>query len=474
MTRHFRVLIAFAAAWLLSGGGAHVAAAQAVSEELLAPLASVYMQAIRPGEEAALHLELYRAVLEHVEFKYVRKVDVTEFLAAAIAKIEPLEPHTGDPAEVFERSINAALASLDPHSRYIDPQTRSRERTAAFDSYGGLGLEVNMVEGVLRVIATLPGTPAERAGLKSGDLIVRLDEQPVLGMPIDAAVARLRGEPGTPVVLTIQRTGDAGEFNVSLVRETARSPALSWSTEGEVLVLRLSSFTGAVAAAIETAVADAIATQPPRGIVLDLRGNLGGSFREAVKTADAFLGEGEIGSLEGRSFNRRTWRADTAQLLGGVPMVVLIDQYSASATELVAAALQDNGRATILGQRSCGKGSVQDTIALGRERGVLRLTTTLYYGPSGRLLQRTGVSPDIELMPAPQTTAEAGRREADRPRALPGADEPPPPKARVEESRCAATRANTDPALACALAFLEAGDIGAFLMSLEVEKAAAR
>lgn len=387
MTRHFRILVAFSAAWLLCAGGAPIAAARGASEELLAPLASVYMQAVRPGEEAELHLELYREVLQDVQFKYVRDVDVTEFVAAAIAEIEPLEPHAGDPAEVFKRSINAALASLDPHSRYIDSQSHSRERSAAF------------------------------------------------------------------------------------VRETARSESLSWNMQDDVLVLRLSSFTGAIAAAIATAVADAIATRPPRGIVLDLRGNLGGLFREAVKTADAFLGGGEIGSLEGRSYTRRTWRADAVQLLGGVPMVVLVDQHSASAAELVAAALQDNGRATILGQRSNGKGSVQDTIALGRDRGVLRLTTTLYYGPSGRLLQRTGIGPDIELVHAPETTAEAGRREADRPRALPGADEPLPPKARVEQSHCATARANTDVALACALAFLEAGDIAAFLMSLETVNA---
>jgi C-terminal processing protease CtpA/Prc len=386
MTRRFRILAAFTAAWLLSAGGTPIAAAHAVSEELLAPLASRYMQAVRPGEEAELHLELYRSVLESVQFKYVREVDVSEFVAAAIAEIEPLEPHAGDPAEVFKQSINAALASLDPHSRYIDSQSHGRARSAA-------------------------------------------------------------------------------------VRETARSESLSWRMQDDVLVLRLSSFTGAVAAAIATAVADASATRPPRGIVLDLRGNLGGLFHEAVKTADAFLGEGEIGSLEGRSYSRRTWQADSAQLLGGVPMVVLIDQHSASASELVAAALQDNGRATILGQRSNGKGSVQDTIALGSDRGVLRLTTTLYYGPSGRLVQRTGLGPDIELVPAPETPAEAGRREADRPRALPGADEPPPPKARVEQSRCANTRANTESALACALAFLDAGDIAAFLVSLEAPNA---
>src|SRR5262245_42927301 len=351
------------------------------------------MQAVRPGESAESHLQLYREVLQHVQLRYVREVDATQFVAAALAKIESLEPHTGDPAEIFKQSINAALATLDPYSRYIDPQTYNAQRS---------------------------------------------------------------------------------EFSVSLLREPARSRSLSWSMQGEVIVLRLSSFSGAVSGAIETAVAEASATQPPRGIVLDLRGNLGGSFRGAVETADAFLGEGEIGSLEGRSYRRRTWRADSAQLLRGVPMVVLIDRHSASASELGGAALQDNGRATILGERSYGKGSVQDTIALGRDKGALRLTTTLYYGPSGRLLQRTGIGPDIELLPLPATAAEAGRREADRPRALAGAEEPLPPQARIEQSRCAMARTDTDPALACALAFLEAGDAGAFLTSLEAEKAGAR
>jgi carboxyl-terminal processing protease len=149
-----------------------------------------------------------------------------------------------------------------------------------------------------------------------------------------------------------------------------------------------------------------------------------------------------------------------------VPMVVLIDGRSASASELVAAALQENGRATVMGQRSFGKGSVQSTVSLGADKGALRLTTALYYGPSGRSVQRTGVGPDIELVAAPGNTAGARRREADRAQALPGADEPLPPKARVEQSRCAAAQANVDPALACALAFLDAGGIDTFLKSV--------
>ncbi len=278
----------------------------------------------------------------------------------------------------------------------------------------------------------------------------------------------MRGEPGTPIELTIRRAGQADEFSVSLVRETIRTQVLRWSMEGEVLVLRLASFTGPVSAAMEKAIAEATATRQPRGIVLDMRGNPGGMFRQAVATADAFLGEGEIVSLSGRNpANRRTWQANAAELLAGVPMVVLIDGRSASASELVAAALQENGRATVMGQRSFGKGSVQSVVSLGADKGALRLTTALYYGPSGRSVQRTGVGPDIELVAAPANTAGARRREADRAQALPGADEPLPPKARVEQSRCAAAQANVDPALACALAFLDAGAIDTFLVTLE-------
>jgi carboxyl-terminal processing protease len=226
---------------------------------------------------------------------------------------------------------------------------------------------------------------------------------------------------------------------------------------------------------MEKAIADATATRQPRGVILDLRGNGGGLFRQAVMTADAFLGEGVIVSLRGRTASdRRTWQADPVELLAGVPMVVLIDGRSASASELVAAALQENGRATVMGQRTFGKGSVQSILSLGTNKGALRLTTSLYQGPSGRSVQRTGVGPDIELVAPPGNAAGVRRREADQPQALPGADEPLPPKARVEQSRCAPAQANVDAALACALAFLDAGGIDTFLVALEpVESAAA-
>lgn len=466
MTRLLRFLRAPAAAWLLTAAGVSFAAAP-VTDELLAPLTSAYLRAVKPGDQAQAHRDLFGTVLRRVDRSYAREVDVTVMISAALKTLEPLAPGSGEPAEVFGKAINAGLGSLDPHSRYLDPRAASLQRSSITGSFGGLGLQVEMVEGLVRVVAATPGMPAARAGLRTGDLIVGFDDQPVQGMTLMDAIFRMRGEPGTSVALMIRRVQHEDVFPVSLVRELIRSEPVRWSMEGEVLVLRLATFTGPVSAAMEKAIADATAKGTPRAIVLDLRGNGGGLLREAVRTADAFLGQGEIVSLRGRAAgNRRSWHADAEEQLASVPMVVLIDGRSASASELVAAALQENGRATIMGQRSFGKGSVQSTISLGDGKGALRLTTALYQGPSGRSVQLTGVGPDVELVPVPVPGARSRRREADRANALPAAEEPLPPRARVEESRCAPARKD-DPGLACALAFLNAGGIDAFLMASE-------
>ncbi len=472
MTPLIRVLVALAAAWMLTAGVC-LAASPPVTDELLAPLTSAYMRAVKTGEQAELHRELFGTVLRRVHRSYANEVDIPGLIAAALKVIEPLAPQTGEPADVFSKAINAALGSLDPHSRYLDARAQSNQRSRLTGSFGGLGLQVEMEDGLVRVVTPIADTPAARAGLRSGDLIVRVDDQPVLGMALADAISQMRGQPGTSITLMIRRPGHEDEFKVSLVRDTIRTQALRWSMEGGVLVLRLASFTGSLSAMMEQAIADATAVATPHAVVLDMRGNPGGMFQQAVVTADAFLGAGEIVSLRGRTAgNRRSWQADAVEHLAGVPMVVLIDGRSASAAELVAAALQENGRATVMGQRSFGKGSVQSIVSLGADKGALRLTTALYHGPSGRTVQRTGVGPDIELVAAPVSTAGSRRREADRPLALPGADEPPPPKASVEQARCPLPRTDADPALACALAFLEAGGIETFLAALEPPESA--
>ena len=466
MTRS--LLLLRAAAWLLAACSSSLAAQPAVTEALLAPLETAYLRAVAPGEEAALHRELFATVLERVHRNYAREVDVPRLVDAALKALESLEPESGDPAEVFAKAINAALATLDPYSVYLDAQAASNHRSALTGSFGGLGLQVEMVDGLVRVVAPMPGTPAARAGPQSGDFIVGFDEQPVQGMTLAQAVSAMRGEPGTAIALAIRRNGREDVFTVSLVREVIRREAVRWSMEGDVLVLRLASFTRGMASAMEEAIVAATAEGMPRAMVLDLRGNSGGLFRQAVMTADAFLREGEIVSLHSRpASRRRTWGAKAGGLLEDVPMVVLIDRRSASAAELVAAALQENDRAIVMGRRSFGKGSVQTMIALGEGKGALRLTTALYRGPSGRSVQRTGVGPDIELLPA-ATAASGSRREADRAPGLSGPEEEPPlPRARVEEARCAPADKAPDPALACALAFIEAGGIDAFVGAVE-------
>jgi carboxyl-terminal processing protease len=227
---------------------------------------------------------------------------------------------------------------------------------------------------LVRVVAPISGTPAARAGLQSGDLIVGFDDQPVQGMALADAISRMRGKPGTPITLMIRRAGHGGEFSVSLMRETIRTEALRWSTEGEVLVLRLARFTGSVPAAMEKAIAEATAIRQPRGVVLDMRGNAGGLFRQAVMMADAFLGEGEIVSLRARAANRRTWQADPVELLAGVPMVVLIDGRSRR-LRTYAAALQNTA------QRSWGSAAgaaASSPSSRCADKGALRLTTALY------------------------------------------------------------------------------------------------
>jgi carboxyl-terminal processing protease len=456
------------AAILLFAPGASFAASPAVTDELLAPLSAAYVRAVKPGDDVELHRELFATVLKRVQRSHAQDVDVPALVAAALKTLETLEPQSGEPADVFKKAVNAALSSLDPHSRYLDARAHSSERSAVSGSFGGLGLQVEMVEGLVRVVAPIPDTPAARGGLQSGDLIVSFDDHPVLGMALPDAIARMRGEPGKPITLVIRRPGREDEFAVTLVRETIRSQALRWSLEGDVLVLRLARFTSSTAATLEKALGEANAARTPRAIVLDMRGNPGGLLNQAVQTADAFLRAGDIVSLRGRTpGNRRTWQADAKEHLPGVPMVVLIDGRSASAAELVAAALQENGRATVMGQRSFGKGSVQSVVSLGAEKGALKLTTALYHGPSGRTVQRTGVGPDIELVTGAAPPAAPARREADRPRALPGMDEPPPPKARIEQARCGVPKKDIDPALACALAFLGAGGIDTFLVALE-------
>jgi carboxyl-terminal processing protease len=454
MRRPSRPLRSCAAAALLLACGAAFAAAPEDAGAALSSLQAAYARAVEAGERADRYRALFATVFQRIERSHAAEVDLDAFAATAQRAIEPLPPGTGDPAEVFKTAVNTALRTLDPYSRYLDPVAHRIDRGDSGGSFGGLGLEVEAGGDAVRVVAPMNGSPAALAGLKRGDLIVRIDDQPLAGLPLAEAIARLRGAPGTLVSITVQRPGEQKPFTVSITRDTIRRQLLRWTMEDDVLVLRIGSFSGPVSSALQQAVGEALATQLPRAVLLDLRGNGGGLLREGVATADAFLGQGEIASMRGRNpANQRSWKADPTELLAGLPMVVLLDGRSASATELVAAALQANGRAIVMGQRSFGKGTVQTTFSLGDNQGALKLTTAAYLGPAGRAVQQVGVVPDIELVAAAAPASE------------PAADAAPPTTSsrRIEQGRCAALHPVKDPALACAIAYLLAGDADAFM-----------
>lgn len=438
-----------AAAWLLLAATASLAATTESPDDPVADLQAAYARAVPPGEQADFYKDLLATVLQRVQRSYATEVDLHQLTAVARKAIEERRAGGTEPGELFGRAMNAALRTLDNYSRYLDPRARGEDRASSSGSFGGLGMEVEPAEGAVRVVAPVPDSPAWKAGVQTGDLIVRVDDQPLTGVPLADAIARMRGAPGTPVKITIRRTGQSEEFTVALTRDTIRRQAMRWTMEGDVLVLRLGVFNTAVAASLKQAVEEATAAHAPRAVVLDLRGNPGGLLREAVQAADTFLSQGAIVSLRGRTpSNQRTWQADAHELLPGAPMVVLIDRRSASASELVAAALQENGRAIVMGQRSFGKGTVQTTFPLGEEiKGALKLTTSTYHAPSGRAVQATGVMPDVELLATGATTAASD----------------PPPRARIDQARCGAVVKSPDPALSCALAYLQAGSIDGFV-----------
>lgn len=443
MTRLFPTLRTVAAACLAVAGPAAFAASPA--PDPLANLQSAFARAVAPGEEADRYRELFTTVFQRVQRSYAKEVDLARLTAAASKSLAPLPPGAGEPEAVFKAAVNDALVTLDAYSRYRDARTYSNERSDSGGSFGGLGLEVEAGEGVVRVVAPSPDSPAARAGLQPGDLIVRVDDRPLAGVPLSDAIALMRGEPGTAVTVAVRRPGRDDEFTVSIRRDTIRRQALRWSMEGEVLVLRLSTFSAPVTSALRDAIVTATEMHQPQAVVLDMRGNGGGLLREAVTTADTFLAKGDIVSLRGRTgATQRSWQADAAELLAGLPMVVLVDRRSASASELVAAALQENGRAKVMGQRSFGKGTVQTTFALGEGQGAIKLTTSYYIGPSGRSVQDSGVEPDIELMTAPAAQGPAAKAA----------------QVRVAQSQCPAVAA--DPALACAVAYLRSGSLDAF------------
>lgn len=356
-----------------------------MANNLLRSLGLVSAIALVPAATAAFatadvdtyrELDQFMSVFERVRAEYVEQVDDKTLLRGA---------------------IDGMLASLDPHSNYLDEKGFQSLMTQTDGEYGGLGLNVTMEDGAVKVIAATEDTPAQRAGIKAGDYITHIDGKLIYGGTLDEAVEQMRGQPGTGIKITIVRPGRDKPFDVPITRAIISLPAVKWEIKERVGILNVNSFnktttdaTLAAMVAIEKSLGG-----PPLGYVLDLRSNPGGLLDQAIDLSDAFLQRGEIVSQRGRQKGDiKRYYAKPGDAARGLPVIVLVDAGSASASEIVAGALQDHHRGLIMGERTFGKGSVQTLLPLTQSTA-LRLTTARYYTPSGRSVQEGGISPDI-------------------------------------------------------------------------------
>ncbi len=323
-------------------------------------------------------LDLFGDIFERIRVQYVEEVDE---------------------ADLIEAAINGMLTSLDPHSSYLSPDDAADMRVQTRGEFGGLGIEVTQEEGFVKVVSPIDGTPADAAGVESGDFITHVDGESLLGLTLDAAVELMRGPVGSEIIITVAREGEPEPFDISIIRDTIKLTAVRTRAEGETVVLRVTTFNDQTYANLADGLAktaeEAGGMDNINGIVLDLRNNPGGLLTQAIRVSDAFLENGEIVSTRGRNpEDGDRFNATPGDLAQGKPVVVLINGGSASASEIVAGALQDHRRAIVVGTKSFGKGSVQTVMPL-RGDGAMRLTTARYYTPSGRSIQSLGVSPDI-------------------------------------------------------------------------------
>ncbi|MFN3688466.1 S41 family peptidase [Salinarimonas sp.] len=324
-------------------------------------------------------------------------------------------------AKLIEAAINGMLTSLDPHSSFLDARSFRDMQVQTRGEFGGLGIEVTMEDGLVRVVTPIDETPAARAGVLANDVITHIDGEEVQGLTLNQAVERMRGPVNSEVVLRIRRGQQVDPIEVSITRDVIRIRPVRWRVEDDIGYIRVTQFNEQTFTNLERAVAELteeIGEDRLRGFVLDLRNNPGGLLDQAIMVSDAFLDRGEIVSTRGRNANEtQRFSAKSGDLTNGKPIAVLVNGGSASASEIVAGALQDHERATILGTRSFGKGSVQTIIPLGAQ-GALRLTTARYYTPAGRSIQARGIEPDTlvlqvvpeELRGRDEVRGEAGLR----------------------------------------------------------------
>ncbi|MES0824911.1 S41 family peptidase [Ruegeria sp. SCP11] len=342
-------------------------------------------------------LDLFGDIFERIRAQYVEEVE---------------------PEELIEAAIDGMLTSLDPHSSYLSPDDAEQMRVQTRGEFGGLGIEVTQEDGFVKVVSPIDDTPADAAGIEAGDFITHVDGESILGLTLDKAVDLMRGPVGSEIVITVVREGEQEPFDVTIIRDTIKLTAVRARTEGTSVVLRVTTFNDQtfpnLQEGLNEQIEEAGGIEKVNGFVLDLRNNPGGLLTQAIKVSDAFLNEGEIVSTRGRDPSEgERFNATPGDLAEGKPIVVLINGGSASASEIVAGALQDHRRAIVVGTKSFGKGSVQTVMPL-RGDGAMRLTTSRYYTPSGRSIQALGVSPDI-IVEQPRSTPETEEEDSNRP-----------------------------------------------------------
>ncbi|GAA6191239.1 peptidase S41 [Phaeobacter gallaeciensis] len=349
-------------------------------------------------------LDLFGDIFERIRVQYVEEVDEGELIEAA---------------------IDGMLTSLDPHSSYLSPDDAAQMRVQTRGEFGGLGIEVTQDEGFVKVVSPIDGTPADEAGVEAGDFITHVDGESLLGLTLDKAVELMRGPVGSEIIITVVREGEQEPFDISIIRDTIKLTAVRVRSEGTSVVLRVTTFNDQtypnLKEGMENQIEEAGGIDKVNGFILDLRNNPGGLLTQAIKVSDGFLDEGEIVSTRGRNVaDGERFNATVGDLAQGKPLVVLINGGSASASEIVAGALQDHRRAIVIGTKSFGKGSVQTVMPL-RGDGAMRLTTARYYTPSGRSIQALGVSPDI-VVEQPRRSAEPEEDEESKRRTRSEAD----------------------------------------------------
>ena len=356
-----------------------------------------------------------------------------------------------DEADLIEAAINGMLTSLDPHSSYLAPQDAAEMREQTRGEFGGLGIEVTQEDGWVKVVTPMDGTPAYDAGIESGDFITQVNGESLLGLTLTEAVELMKGPVGSEIIITVVREGTDEPFDVSIIRDTIKLTAVRTRAEGNTVVMRISTFNDQTYPNLAEGLAETVeelgGLDNVDGFVLDLRNNPGGLLNQAIRVSDAFLDAGEIVSTRGRNpQDGDRYNAKDGDLAEGKPVVVLINGGSASASEIVAGALQDHRRAIVVGTKSFGKGSVQTVMPL-RSDGAMRLTTARYYTPSGRSIQALGVSPDIIVQQPPRKLASeedetastrTTRTEADLRGSLDNDSLSEDERAQIEEERAAA------------------------------------